>query len=128
VDSALVHRARRVDRVAGERDDEGEYELEDRPGPWFAARLMERGGVGGRDRRRGGQATDARTERGYELLAGPVDEAGAPLVLEAGDLVETECPVLGSPTVELAGRPEKLNQGDEHIGWVAYATVAGDQA
>lgn len=97
------------------------------PGPWFAARVMERGGPAGKSRRRP-DGTDARVARGYELLADAVDESGAPVVLAASNLVETDCPILDSPSFELASRPEKLTDGVEHIGWLAYSVMPSDAA
>jgi hypothetical protein len=88
---------------------------------------MERGGPAGKSRRRP-EGSDARVARGYEILADTVDELGAPVVLSASDEVETDCPILGSPTFELSGRPEKLTDGRRHIGWLAYSVDPGDAA
>jgi hypothetical protein len=121
VETALIHRARLIHRVRGARSPQGEYAMTVAPGPWFGARLMESGGVAAETRRRPG-STEARVARGYELLAGPVDETGATVVLSASSVVETDCPVLGSPTLELSGDPEKL------IGWMAAAVKAKDAA
>lgn len=124
----LIHRARLLVRPTGARNAQGEYETgQPVPGPWFAARLMERGAVSP-ERRRRTNGTDAVVARGYELLADTVDEAGVPVVLSASSLVETECALLDSPTLELDGEPEKLNDGEEHIGWMAYAAKARDRA
>lgn len=124
----LIHRARLLVRSRGPRDPQGEYPLsEPVPGPWFSARLMERGAVAP-ERRRRTSGTDARVARGYELLADMVDEAGAPVVLSASALVETDCPLLGSPTLELDGEPERLNDGEEMIGWMCFAQKVKDAA
>lgn len=125
--SALIHRARLIVRTVGARDAQGEKSLTVAPGPWFRARLMERGGVSAESRRRA-NSTEARVARGYELLADTIDAAGQPVVLSASSLVETDCPILGSPTLELDGQPEKLNNGVDFIGWMAYAAKAKDAA
>jgi hypothetical protein len=88
---------------------------------------MERGGPAAKQRRRA-EGTDARVPRGYELLADTVDETGAPVVLSASSLVETDCPVLGSPSFELDGRPERLTNGRRLIGWRAFSVDPGDAA
>jgi hypothetical protein len=123
----LIHRARLLTRARGARNGQGEYEDSDppTPGPWFAARLMERGGPA--DKRRRGQ-TDARVPRGYELLTDTTATDGTAVVLTASSLVESECAILGSPTLELSGAPEKLTDGVEHIGWFAFAVKPGDAA
>jgi hypothetical protein len=124
----LIHRARILSKVRGTRNAQGERPVTPgTPGPWFDARLMERGGPAGKSRRRP-EGTDARVARGYELLADAVDEAGAPVVLSASDVVETECSVLGSPTIELSTKPERLTDGEELIGWLAYSVDPSDAA
>lgn len=124
----LIHRARLLPRGRTARNAQGEYEeAAGAAGPWFAARLMERGGPASKSRRRP-QSTEAVVERGYELLADTVDQAGGPVVLTASSLVETDCEVLGSPTLELSTRPEKLTNGVDHIGWLAYAAAPSDAA
>lgn len=127
--TALIHRARLLTRAAGARNAQGE-KVDAAPvaGPWFRARLMERGGPASKRRRRPPEGTDAVVKRGYELLASPVDLAGAAVVLTASSLVETDCPILGSPTLELDGKPEKLTNGVRHIGWMSYAVEARDAA
>lgn len=125
---ALIHRARLVTRARGERSAQGQYDG-GAPvlGPWFRARLMERGGPAGKSRRRP-EGTDARVARGYELLADTVDENGAAVVLTASAEVETDCPVLGSPSFELDGRPERLTNGRRLIGWRAFSVDPSDAA
>lgn len=124
----LIHRARLLTRARGARDAQGQYAAGDPvPGPWFAARVMERSGPAAKGRRRP-SGTDSRVARGYELLADAVDEAGAAVVLSASDLVETECAILDSPSFELDVKPEKLTDGVEHIGWLAYSVVPSDAA
>lgn len=125
---ALIHRARLVTRPLGVRNEQGERVVgEPVPGPWFRCRVMERGGPAAKSRRRP-DGSDARVARGYELLAAPVDVNGDPVVLSASDEVETDCPILGSPRFELAGRPEKLTDGRRHIGWLAFSVDPGDAA
>jgi hypothetical protein len=65
--------------------------------------------------------------RGYELLADVVDEAGTPVVLSASSLVETDCVILGSPSFEL-GAVEKLTNGRDHLGWLAFSVDPSDAA
>ena len=124
----LIHAARFEVRTKGARDAQGERALS-APGfsAWVDARLMERGAVAARTRRRAGMSSEARVGRGYELLLGPIDRAGAAIEPKAGDIVQTDCPVLGSPTIELDGEPERLNNGEETIGWLAYATKPKDR-
>ena len=88
---------------------------------------MERGAVSDKRRRRD-DGTDSRAPRGYELLTNPLAIDGTPVVLSASDLIETDCPLLGSPTVELSGEPEKLNNGKRHIGYMCYAVAPKDRA
>jgi hypothetical protein len=115
-------------RTRGARNAQGEYpEVAGTPGAWFRARLMERGGPAGEARRRP-QTTEASVVRGYELLADTVDETGAPVVLSASSIVETDCPVLGSPVLELATRPEVLTNGRRVIGYQAFAAAPSDAA
>lgn len=123
--SGMIHRARVISRERAARNAQGEYESEPVTGAWFNARLMQRGGVNAKQRREG-TGGDARVVRGYELLAQPNDENGDPVVLSASALVQTDCPLLGSPTLELSGEPEKLNNGTRHIGWMAYADKPKD--
>lgn len=132
MDSACIHRARLVlPARATVRNAQGEYDEPDTDeaprGPWFAARLMETTGAPAKNRRQPGSA-DARVVEPYELLAMPAAEDGSPVELTASSLVETDCPLLGSPTLLLAGRPEKLNDGETHIGWRALANVPADAA
>lgn len=124
--SALVHRARLLERVVGTRNAQGERETTVVAGPFFRARLMERGAA--REGRRRQSSTDARVARGYELLASPTDENGELVVLTASCEVETDCPVLGSPTIQLDAQPELLTNGTERIGWAATGVKVGDAA
>lgn len=125
---ALIHRARLVVREQGPRNAQGERQtLPAEGGPWFKARLMERGGVNAK-RRRGQNTTDAKVTADYELLADYVDENGDPVVLTASNVVETDCDLLGSPVLELSGKPEHLNNGRREIGWMAFANRAKDAA
>lgn len=124
----LIHRAHLVGFTRGpRRNDEGAYDDVPYEGPWFAARIMEVTNAPAKGRRRP-ESTDARAVAPYEILADAVDEDGVPVVLTASSRLETECDVLGSPTLELAGKPEKLNDGEEHIGWYGRANVPKDAA
>ena len=89
---------------------------------------MERGGVAAKARRRP-QTSDARVERGYEILLDTVDVDGFAIEKpKATAIVETDCPVLGSPTIQLSGEPEALNNGVDLIGYMAYGDVPADAA
>lgn len=124
----MIHAARFEVRERGARNAQGERELTDPVySAWVDARLMERGGVSARTRRRAQMSSEARVGRGYELLLEPVDRAGAPIAPKAGDVVQTDCPILGSPTIELDGEPENLNDGEEPIGFLCYATKPKDR-
>lgn len=92
-------------------------------GAWIPARVMERGGVAAKAR--GAQAsTEARVARSYEMLLGSEDENGAAVEQPtASSVFETDCPVLGSPTIPLDGDPEVLNDGDTLIGYLVYGDV-----
>ena len=129
--SALIHRARQVgSRRAPTRSDQGSYDTEPTTGPWIPARLMERGGVAAKSRPGGQQpSSEARVQRGYELLLGPVDENGdATERPTASAVYETDCAVLGSPTIELSGDPEVLTNGTALIGFLCYGDVPKDRA
>lgn len=124
----LIHRARLVGvRRGATRDDDGAYEQVPFVGPWFAARVMESTSAPAKSRRRG-ESSDARAVAAYEVLADTVAEDGSPVVLTASSRLETECAVLDSPTLELADKPEKLNDGETHIGWFGRANVPKDAA
>lgn len=127
--SALIHRARVIGQRRGAtRNAQGAYEQEPFTGPWIPARLMERGGVAAKARR-GQEAVEARVDRGYELLLDFEDETGATVDRPtASSVFETDCPVLGSPTVELNGEPELLNNGADMIGYCCYGDVPKDRA
>lgn len=112
-------------RERGSRTDQGDYESIPDDGPWFAARLMERGGPASKVRRRE-NSTDAKVPRGYELLVAPKDENGDAVVITTGAVVQTECPVLGSPTIELSTAPEVLTNGRRLIGYFAFAVKTKD--
>jgi len=129
VDSALIHRARLVGQKRGAvRSAQGSYAREPIEAPWIPARVMERGAVAAKSRR-GQQTTEARVQRGYELLIGPVDEDGAPVEKPtASARFETDCPILGNPTIELSGEPEVLTNGVDLIGYMAYGDVPGERS
>lgn len=127
--SGLIHRARVVgERQGVSRNGQGEYESEPVWGPWIAARVMERGGVAAKARRFA-TSTAAVAERGYEVLLDTVDVNGnAVEVPAAGAVLETDCDVLGSPTIALSGIPEILNNGDELIAILCYGDIPKDSA
>lgn len=91
---------------------------------------MERGGVA--PETRGGGAVpepDVRVARGYELLLGAVDENNDPVAKPtASDVFETDCPILGNPTIPLAGDPEVLNTGTDLVGYDCYGEVPLERA
>jgi hypothetical protein len=124
----MIHRVRLAGLRRGEtRSAQGSYEMEQVTGPWIAARVMERGGVAGKSRR-GSQQAAERVDRGYELLIDTVDMVGgAPVELTASAVLETDCPVLGNPVVQLSGDPEVLNNGSELIGFLAYGDAVKDR-
>jgi hypothetical protein len=124
LETALIHRARLVGQErAGSRTAQGEFPTVLVTGPWIPARVMERGGVA--TKARGGQdSTEARVARSYELLLGASDEMGGPVALPTGSSVfETDCPILGSPTIPLDGDAELLNNGTDLIGFLCYGDV-----
>jgi hypothetical protein len=136
VDAALIHRARFLtwpaDR-AGARGAQGEYErppvVPDR-GPWIDARIMRTRGSQSK-RRRAQEATEANVTVPYEVLLAPEVTVGGvtqAVTLTASAILETDCPVLGNPTLELAGEPEPLNDGEGLIGWYGQASIAKDVA
>lgn len=127
---ALIHRARLVGRrtVAGPPNVLGEVETEEFAGPWIRARVMERGSVAAKGRR-SPETTAARVERGYEVLLDFVDLAGAPVAKPTASAVfETECAVLGNPTVHLSGEPEVLTNGVRLIGYLCHGDVPKDRS
>src|ERR1044071_8408164 len=102
VRAALIHKARLVGRQrGGPRNAQGEYESMDRESdddaiPWIRARVMERGAVAAKTRRRP-DTTEARVQRGYEILLDFVDEHGEAVEKpSASAVLETDCPVLGN--------------------------------
>lgn len=126
--SALIHRARLVGSRKGvTRDAQGSYGREPVQGPWIPARVMERGGVAGKSRARE-NSTEARVVRGYELLLYTTDEHGDPVDKPtAAAVFETDCPVLGSPTIALSGEPEVLNNGVDLIGYSCQGDVPAER-
>lgn len=87
---------------------------------------MERGGVALKSRR-APETTAAVVQRGYEVLLDTVDETGASVDPPgAGAVLETDCDVLGSPTIVLSGAPELLNNGAEMIAILCYGDVPKD--
>lgn len=129
---SLIHRARLVGtrRVEpAERDAQGAYATEAFTGPWIRARVMERGAVGAKRRRRPEESTEARVERGYELLLDFIDLAGDPVEKPtAAATFETDCPILNDPVIVLSGEPEVLNTGSRLIGFMAYGDVPKERS
>lgn len=128
--SGLIHRARVVGQArTGTRNEQGEMEEVPDTGPWILARVMERGGVAPGSRR-SQFSTAERVSQGFEMLLDTVDdETGADVdVPVAGSTWETDCPVLGSPTLTLSGDGDTLNNGSELIAYDCYATVPKDRA
>jgi hypothetical protein len=130
--AALIHRARLVGvrRVEpAERDAQGAYETEAFAGPWIRARVMERGAVAAKRRRRPEESTEARVERGYELLLDYIYLAGDPVAKPtAAATFETDCPILDNPTIVLSGEPEHLNDGRREIGWMCWGDVPKERS
>lgn len=128
--AALIHRARQVGRRrTGGRDAQGAYATEPFTGPWIRARVMERGAVSPKRRRAPEASTQARVERGYELLIDAIDMAGA--VVEkptAAAVFETDCPILGNPVIQLSGETEILTDGRRLIGFLALGDVPAERA
>lgn len=128
---ALIHRARQVGhRKLETRNAQGAYDTAPFTGPWIKARVMERGAVAPKRRREPEQTTGARVERGYEMLLDSIDDdSGAPVAKPPASAVfETECEILGNPTIELSGEPETLTNGVALIGYMAYGDVPKDRA
>lgn len=128
--SALIHRARWVGYERGNtRNAQGEYAQVATTGPWIPARLMERGGVSSKARGTSGGGAEARVARSYELLLGAVDVNRQAVVFPTASAeFETDCPILGSPTIPLDGDPEVLNNGKDLIGYLIYAEVPLDRS
>jgi hypothetical protein len=138
MDAALIHRARLLTYPkSGARDAQGEYgrPAEPEAGPWIDARIMRSRGSSSK-RRRAPDATEAVVNLPFEVLVAPtvlVPDGAGGVVEEAVELtgsaiLETDCPVLGDPTLELSGTPELLNDGEDRIGWFGQATIAKDVA
>lgn len=122
---ALIHRARFEGfSSTGERNAQGERLVQPIVGPWVPARFMEVG-IAAERRRQGASST----ARGFELLADYEDEAGAPFELKASMrlrvIAEPVTPAAGW-LVEVDGDPERLNDGEEMIGWMGRAVRAED--
>lgn len=129
---ALIHRARLIGTRRVEpavRDAQGAYAMEEFAGPWIRARVMERGAVAAKRRRRPEETTEARVERGYEILLDYIDVDGDPVEKPtAAATFETVCPILGDPVIVLSGEPEHLNDGRREIGWMCYGDVPGERS
>lgn len=129
---ALIHRARLLTWMQAQdvRDAYGErvVEGEPTPGPWVAARVTLRGGPAA-GQRRNATTVAVTAKTAYELLLAPVDEFGAPVeVPAAGGVWETDCEVLGSPTLHLESAGETLTNGRRPYGYLAYGGKPGDGA
>src|SRR5947209_15318434 len=110
LDTALIHRARLIRRRRSpQRDVQGEYERSPLPTPWIGARIMLTRGTQPK-RRRNPSSTAAEVTGTYEVLLDSIDEAGNEFDLTASSHLETDTTgdagdVLGSPALELAGKP-----------------------
>jgi hypothetical protein len=90
---------------------------------------MERGAVASKRRREPEATTEARVERGYEILLDFIDLAGDPVQKPtAAATFETDCPVLGDPTITLSGEPEHLTNGVREIGWMCWGDVPKERS
>ncbi len=130
LDIALIHRARVVTVVrASGRDAQGSrQETAGAPvaGPWVAARVLELGGPP-RGRRRSPNSSAAQVVHAFEVLFGAELESGEPWAgPPPGARIQTDCGVLGNPTIDLDGRAETLNDGEDVIGYRAFGDVPGD--
>lgn len=109
------------------RNSQGEYAGATKLSPWIAARIMQRGAVSP-ERRRRAESSASRVARGYEILLAPVDEDGTPVTVTASSVLECEAEILASPTLEISGEPELLNDGEERIGWLLWADAPKDRS
>lgn len=125
----LIHRARQVGlQRAGVRSAQGAYASAPIEAPWIDARVMERGSVAAKTRRRP-DTTEARIVRGYELLLDGVDELGDVVVKPTASAVfETDCAVLGNPVLTLSGETEVLTNGEDLIGYLCHADVPAERS
>jgi hypothetical protein len=89
---------------------------------------MERGSVAAKARPRSG-STEARVDRGYEILLDDSDEDGLDYARPTASMVlETDCPILGNPVIQLSGEPEVLTNGDDLLGYYLFGDVVKDRS
>lgn len=133
LDTALIHRARLRTTTRGlVRDAQGQYGRTLVESQWIGARIMQTRGTQPK-RRRNPNSTEAEVTGAYDILLDSVDETGADFDLTPAAHIETdttgdEGDVLGSPTLEIAGKPELLTDGEEKLGWYAQANRVEDAA
>lgn len=131
IDSATIHTAVVLRRSrSGERSAQGSYDLVETASPPFAARLMLPPPVKP-GRQAGGQTGDTAMETvtRYEWLALMFALDGSPVVIVESDrLFFTDAGPLGTPTIEVATKPELLNDGRMAIGWYGFANLVEDAA
>lgn len=127
---ALLHTAQEVGSTkSAARTAQGEYEREPVAGPVFQCRLMEKGVAPKRRRREGGEDGSAETRATLELLGWHTAIDGSPVEIKASTTYLVIAPVLTGPggkRYEVAGKPEKLNNGAEMIGWLANVVEVAD--
>lgn len=132
IETALIHTARVVRRGrAEERSPQGEYTETETEGTPFAARLMIAGSVQRATPQLGSAATQGdvaeRIAARYEVLADAEDEDGNDLVILPTDRIQfTDGGPLGNPLLDVDGKPEMLNNGQEKIGWLLFGTLMED--
>lgn len=126
---ALIHQVRLVGQQrGGPRSDQGEYDSLPLETPWIKARVMERGSVAPKTRLRP-NTTEARVERGYEILLDFVDENGGDVAKpNASAVFESMCPVLGDPIITLSGEPEVLTNGRRLVGYMCFGSIPAERA
>lgn len=132
IETALIHQARIVRRTRSPtRSAYGEFAEAESELPLFAARLMVKGDVQKKTPEPGstpGQGDVAeRVVAEYEFLAGPEDEEGNPVTILTTDRIRfTEGGPLGNLLLDVQGKPEMLNDGEEALGWRGYASLVQD--
>jgi hypothetical protein len=65
----------------------------------------------------------------YEFLAQPVDVEGNPVTIGPSDRIRfIDAGPLGSPTIDVDGQPELLNNGVYIIGWYGFGVLVEEAA
>jgi len=130
--TATIHTAQLVERTRNRvRNPQGEYiEMQPALGTPFAARLMLPPPV-----RATGDSGDTsmdtarETVTRYEFLAETTDFNGDPVVIDASARIYfSDAGPLGTPTIDVTGQPELLNDGQQEIGWYGYGLKVADTA